>query len=80
MEGVPVMDLIQVSMDDTGAVEFTCRVCGETCPAPEGVPLDQATREFLAMHPACAEPEEHDEGCPAEADESLASTSAEQAS
>lgn len=53
-------------MDDTGAVVFTCRICGDSCPAPESVPLDAATREFLAMHPACADPSEHDEGCPSD--------------
>jgi hypothetical protein len=61
-----VVDLVQVSLSDDGSVVFTCRVCGEHCPAPDGVPLDQATREFLAMHPACADPDTHDEGCPAE--------------
>jgi hypothetical protein len=28
------------------------------------VPLEQATREFLAMHPACADEQQHDDGCP----------------
>jgi hypothetical protein len=60
------MDLVQVSLSADGSVTFTCRVCQEVCPAPEGVPLDEATREFLAMHPACADPEAHDEGCPPE--------------
>jgi hypothetical protein len=58
------MDLVQVSLSSEGGVLFTCRVCGEHCPAPDGVPLDQATREFLAMHPACAAQDAHEEGCP----------------
>ena len=58
------MDLVQVSLAADGSVLFTCRVCQEHCPAPEGVPLEQATREFLAMHPACADEEQHDDGCP----------------
>ena len=45
---------------------FTCRVCQEHCPAPEGVPLEQATREFLEMHPACADQQQHDDGCPSD--------------
>ena len=60
------MDLVQVSLAQDGSVQFTCRVCQEHCPAPEGVPLDQATRDFLALHPACADPEVHDDGCPAD--------------
>lgn len=60
------MDLVAVRMDDRGLVDFHCRVCGETCPAPDDVPLDEATRQFLAMHPLCAEPSEHDDGCPSE--------------
>lgn len=60
------MDLVQVSMAADGTVTFTCRVCGEHCPAPEGVALDQATRDFLDMHPACADPDVHDDGCPPE--------------
>ncbi|MGZ6793328.1 MAG: hypothetical protein ACXVGH_02320 [Mycobacteriales bacterium] len=60
------MDLVQVSMAADGTVVFSCRVCGDHCPAPEGVPLAQATREFLDMHPACADPGAHDEGCPPE--------------
>ena len=59
------MELVQVSVSDDGSVTFTCRVCHEECPAPEGVPLQQATQEFLAMHPACADPDVHDDGCPA---------------
>lgn len=58
------MNLVQVSLSDDGSVVFTCRVCQEHCPAPEGVPLDQATREFLDMHPACADEAAHDDGCP----------------
>lgn len=58
------MDLVQVSLADDGSVLFTCRVCQEQCPAPEGVPLDQATREFLDMHPACADRDAHEDGCP----------------
>jgi hypothetical protein len=58
------MDLVQVSLSADGSVLFTCRVCQEECPAPEGVPLDQATQEFLALHPACADSAQHDEGCP----------------
>ena len=58
------MELVQVSLDADGSVVFTCRVCQEHCPAPEGVPLDEATKEFLAMHPACADSEQHDDGCP----------------
>lgn len=60
-----VVELVQVSMNENGAVTFTCRVCGDRCPAPADVPLDEATREFLALHPACADPAEHDDGCPA---------------
>lgn len=60
------MNLVQVSLSDDGSAVFTCRVCQEQCPAPEGVPLDQATREFLAMHPAHADPEVHDDGCPSD--------------
>jgi hypothetical protein len=63
-----VVDLVQVSLSGDGRALFTCRVCGQHCPAPEGVSLAQATREFLEMHPACADPELHDEGCPAEVD------------
>ena len=33
-----------------------------------GLPLAEATREFLEMHPACADPAEHEDGCPAEPD------------
>ncbi len=62
-EGVHV-ELVQVTIDDGGAVHFTCRVCRDTCPAPDGVPLEQATRDFLAMHPACADPDAHEDGCP----------------
>lgn len=58
------MDLVQVSVGADGGVLFTCRVCGEHCPATEGMPLVEATREFLAMHPACADPEQHEDGCP----------------
>lgn len=58
------MDLVQVMMED-GVVHFRCRVCDDCCPAPDGVPLEVATREFLAMHPACADPEQHQDGCPA---------------
>lgn len=58
------MELVQVTIEDDGSVHFRCRVCDDVCPAPEGVPLEQATREFLAMHPACADPEQHDDGCP----------------
>lgn len=58
------MELVQVSMGADGTVVFTCRVCQEHCDAPEGVPLDQATRDFLAMHPACADSAEHEDGCP----------------
>lgn len=58
------MDLVQVSIDPQGGVMFSCRVCGQQCPAPEGVPLDQATRQFLDMHPACNKPELHEDGCP----------------
>ncbi len=58
------MELVQVSLSEDGSVTFTCRVCQEQCPAPEGVPLDQATREFLDMHPACADKAAHDDGCP----------------
>ncbi|MCW2500865.1 MAG: hypothetical protein JWN87_2541 [Frankiales bacterium] len=61
-----MVDLVQVALSDDGSVVFTCRVCGEHCPAPEGVPLDQATREFLAMHPACADQSAHDDGCPSD--------------
>lgn len=60
------MDLVQVSLSADGSVLFTCRVCQEHCPAPDGVPLDQATREFLDMHPACADEDLHDDGCPEE--------------
>jgi hypothetical protein len=60
------VDLVQVSLSEDGSVVFTCRVCGEHCPAPEGQPLDVATREFLAMHPACADQSAHDDGCPPE--------------
>ena len=60
------MDLVQVAFAEDGSVVFTCRVCQEHCPAPVGVPLDQATREFLALHPACADPVVHDEGCPSD--------------
>ena len=60
------MDLVQVAIDHEGAVVFTCRVCGESCPSPDGLPLDVATREFLDMHPACADPAQHEDGCPAE--------------
>lgn len=60
------MDLVQVTLASDGSITFTCRVCQEECPAPQGVPLEQATREFLDMHPACADPEVHDEGCPPE--------------
>lgn len=60
------MDLVQVSLSADGSVLFTCRVCQEHCPAPADVPLEQATREFLDMHPACADEAEHDEGCPDE--------------
>lgn len=60
------MELVQVSLSDDGTVEFTCRVCRETCPAPKDVPLDVATREFLALHPACADPAVHVDGCPGE--------------
>lgn len=59
------MELVQVLMGKDGVVQFTCRVCQDTCPAPVGVPLEQATRDFLAMHPACADPQEHEDGCPA---------------
>lgn len=62
------MELVQVSIGDDGAVLFTCRVCDEQCPASEGMPLAEATREFLAMHPACADPAEHEDGCPADGD------------
>ena len=65
------MELVQVSMSDDGAVLFTCRVCDEQCPATVGMPLAEATREFLAMHPACADPAEHQDGCPAEGDVAL---------
>lgn len=58
------MELVQVTMSDDGTVHFTCRVCEDTCPAPDGVPLEQATREFLALHPACADPDVHEDGCP----------------
>jgi hypothetical protein len=58
------MNLVQVALQADGSVIFTCRVCQEHCPAPDGVPLDRATREFLAMHPACADADAHDEGCP----------------
>lgn len=61
------MDLVQVSLSADGSVLFTCRVCQEHCPAPEGVPLEQATREFLDMHPACADRQQHDDGCPEDA-------------
>lgn len=61
------MDLVQVSLAQDGSVLFTCRVCQEQCPAPDGVSLEQATRDFLALHPACADPEVHDDGCPADA-------------
>ncbi len=64
------MDLVQVSLSSDGSVQFTCRVCQEHCPAPEGLPLEQATRDFLAMHPACADEQQHDEGCPDETSES----------
>ena len=60
------MDLVQVALAADGSVVFTCRVCQEHCPAPEGVPLDVATRDFLAMHPACAEANAHADGCPDE--------------
>lgn len=59
------MELVQVSLTDDGTVLFTCRVCQESCPAPEGVPLEVATREFLALHPVCADPDAHQDGCPA---------------
>ncbi len=62
------MELVQVSIGDDASVLFTCRVCGEQCPAPPGLPLAEATREFLAMHPACADPAQHEDGCPAEPD------------
>lgn len=58
------MELVQVTIDDSGVVHFHCRVCGDSCPAPEGVPLEQATREFLGMHPVCADPAQHEDGCP----------------
>ena len=58
------MELVQVTIDDAGAVHFRCRVCEDTCPAPGGVSLEQATREFLDMHPACADPAQHEDGCP----------------
>ena len=58
-------ELVNVSVTDDGVVRFTCRVCEETCEAPDGVPLDQATRDFLEMHPACADKAQHEEGCPA---------------
>lgn len=61
------MNLVQVSLSDDGSVVFTCRVCQEHCPAPEGVPLDQAIREFLEMHPAHYDRDIHDDGCPADA-------------
>lgn len=64
LTGDMVADLVEVSMTSEGTVLFTCRVCGEHCPASEGVPLAQATREFLAMHPVCADPDEHEDGCP----------------
>ena len=57
------MELVQVTIGDDGAVHFRCRVCDDSCPAPTGIPLDQATREFLAKHPACADPEKHEDGC-----------------
>ena len=60
------MELVQVTLSEDGAVHFTCRVCKESCPAPEGVPLEVATREFLALHPACADPSAHVDGCPGE--------------
>lgn len=58
------MELAQVTMDEAGLVEFTCRVCGETCPAPPGVPLDAAVRQFLDLHPACSDTSQHADGCP----------------
>lgn len=58
------MDLVQVALAADGSVKFTCRVCQEQCPAPEGMPLEEATREFLAMHPACADRQAHEDGCP----------------
>jgi hypothetical protein len=58
------MELVQVSLSEDGSVLFTCRVCQEHCPAPDGVSLEQATRDFLAMHPACADSAAHDDGCP----------------
>ncbi len=60
------MDLVQVSLSTDGSVLFTCRVCQEHCPAPDDVPLEKATKDFLAMHPACADSEQHDDGCPEE--------------
>ena len=61
------MELVHVSIAEDGSVLFTCNVCKEECPAPPGVPVDVATREFLAMHPVCAAAEEHVEGCPGDA-------------
>lgn len=66
-QGGLTVDLVQVSLSTDGSVLFTCRVCQEHCPANAGVPLEQATREFLAMHPACANPQQHEDGCPEEA-------------
>ncbi len=54
------MELVQVSIREKGAVLFTCRVCDEQRPATPGIPLAEAAREFLAMHPACADPAEHE--------------------
>ena len=62
------VELVQVSIGDDGSVLFTCRVCDEQCPARPGLPLAEATREFLEMHPACADPAQHEDGCPAEPD------------
>ena len=45
---------------------FTCRVCQQHCEANDQVALAVATREFLDMHPACADAAQHDEGCPEE--------------
>lgn len=58
------MELVQVVMSSDGSAVFTCRVCGEHCPAPRGVPLPDAIRDFLAMHPACLEQDQHEDGCP----------------
>jgi hypothetical protein len=58
------VELVQVSMSPDGRVVFTCRVCGERCDAPEDVPMTEATREFLAMHPACSDQQLHADGCP----------------